>query len=261
MEKAHLDPAMAHKEIVINDGLLKSVRVAQNRPDTVRVVLDANGARNYTATLLSSPYRLVIEVQSESQQQPISNREGRSRRSADCRATSSKACDRAGRAHESQRNSCCLVEHIRVAAFAARGQAVGREGHLGVQVEQLPGRRERHDALQQGRDAPGASRPLLEGVVPFSPTGKLLHLHAQMAHSPAVLAAYTSIRQATAAHGTLEPRVRAALMLDHGLRQPQRLRRGGHVAVWLVRAGWSPTQASCLRDGQSLGDEKVDSLV
>ena len=45
-------------------------------------------------------------------------------------------------------------------------------------------------------DAPEASRPLLEGILPFSPTGKLLTMHAQMAHSPAVLAAYASIRQA-----------------------------------------------------------------
>ena len=50
------------------------------------------------------------------------------------------------------------------------------------------------------QDAPEASRPLLEGVVPFSPTGKLLNLHAQTVHSPAVLAAYVGIRQATVAH-------------------------------------------------------------
>jgi hypothetical protein len=109
-------------------------------------------------------------------------------------------------------------------------------------------------------DAPGASRPLLEGVVPFSPTGKLLNLHAQMAHSPAVLAAYTAIRQATAAHGTLEPRVRAALMLATA----DVSHSAYAVAVTsqlAARAGWSPAQVSCLRDGQSLGDEKVDSLV
>jgi hypothetical protein len=46
-------------------------------------------------------------------------------------------------------------------------------------------------------DAPEASRLLLEGIVPFSPTGKLLNMHAQMAHSPAMLAAYASIRHAT----------------------------------------------------------------
>ena len=62
-------------------------------------------------------------------------------------------------------------------------------------------------------DAPEASRPLLEGILPFSPTGKLLNMHAQMAHSPAVLAAYASIRQATVTYGTLDPQVRSALML------------------------------------------------
>ena len=47
-------------------------------------------------------------------------------------------------------------------------------------------------------DAPEASRPLLEGYVPFSPTGKLLNLHAQMAHSPLVLAAYAAASRITA---------------------------------------------------------------
>src|SRR5690349_9056075 len=62
-------------------------------------------------------------------------------------------------------------------------------------------------------DAPESSRPLLENVIQFSPTGRLLNLHAQMAHSPAVLAAYVSIRQATDAHGTLDFQARSALML------------------------------------------------
>lgn len=34
-------------------------------------------------------------------------------------------------------------------------------------------------------DAPEASRPLLADMVQFSPTGRLLNLHAQMAHAPA----------------------------------------------------------------------------
>ena len=37
------------------------------------------------------------------------------------------------------------------------------------------------------QDAPGASRPVLEALLPASPTGKLLNLHAQMARSPVVL--------------------------------------------------------------------------
>src|SRR5207247_10589109 len=39
-------------------------------------------------------------------------------------------------------------------------------------------------------DAPAAARSLLAEMVQFSPTGRLLNLHAQMAHAPAVLEAY-----------------------------------------------------------------------
>jgi alkylhydroperoxidase family enzyme len=109
-------------------------------------------------------------------------------------------------------------------------------------------------------DAPGAARPLLEGVVPFSPTGKLLNLHAQMAHSPAVLAAYACIRQATATHGTLDPKVRSALMLaTAGVSQS-----GYAVAVTssvALRSGWSQSGVQSLRDGRPLGDDTIDSLA
>jgi hypothetical protein len=43
-------------------------------------------------------------------------------------------------------------------------------------------------------DAPAASRPLLQKIAQSSPTGRPFNLHAQMANSPAVLAAYTSLR-------------------------------------------------------------------
>ena len=50
-------------------------------------------------------------------------------------------------------------------------------------------------------EAPAASRPLLEGAARSSPTGQPLNLHAQLAHSPTVLAAYTSIREAAGRAG------------------------------------------------------------
>jgi hypothetical protein len=62
-------------------------------------------------------------------------------------------------------------------------------------------------------DAPEASRPLLQKIAQSSPTGRPLNLHAQMAHSPAVLAAYTSLRAVIAEHGTLDPKVSWALNL------------------------------------------------
>ena len=88
-------------------------------------------------------------------------------------------------------------------------------------------------------DAPEASRALLQHAIQFSPTGRPLNLHAQMAHSPAVLVAYSSLRQATAEHGTVGPLVSSALMLatatmvgnDYVGRDHQPARQ----VVWLVR--------------------------
>ena len=109
-------------------------------------------------------------------------------------------------------------------------------------------------------DAPEASRPLLESVIRFSPTGRLLNLHAQMAHSPAVLAAYVSVRQATDAHGTLEFGVRSALMLaTAGATRSEYAE--AITATLAERAGWSKSQVDSLRDGGSVGDDKIDSIV
>jgi N-acetylmuramoyl-L-alanine amidase len=61
--KANLNPALAKKNLTVENGLLKSVRLAQNKQGVVRLVLDVDGARDYSAFLLSNPYRLVIDVQ------------------------------------------------------------------------------------------------------------------------------------------------------------------------------------------------------
>ena len=65
LHKANLIPGLGKKTIDVQDGLLKSVRVGQNREGVVRLVLDVDGARDYSAYLLSNPYRLVIEVHSQ----------------------------------------------------------------------------------------------------------------------------------------------------------------------------------------------------
>ena len=62
ISRATLTPKAAPKQFDADDGLLRSVRLAQNKPDVVRLVLDAPAAKDYTAYLLSNPYRLVIEV-------------------------------------------------------------------------------------------------------------------------------------------------------------------------------------------------------
>jgi N-acetylmuramoyl-L-alanine amidase len=64
--KANLAPALAKKTLTVDNGLLKSVRLAQNKQGVVRLVLDVDGAKDYSAFLLSKPYRLVIDVHSSS---------------------------------------------------------------------------------------------------------------------------------------------------------------------------------------------------
>ncbi|MGB9069772.1 MAG: AMIN domain-containing protein, partial [Candidatus Acidiferrales bacterium] len=61
LTKAKLGPKLP-KQPDIPTGLLKSLRLAQNKPTTVRLVLDVDGARDYSAYLLAKPYRLVIDV-------------------------------------------------------------------------------------------------------------------------------------------------------------------------------------------------------
>jgi N-acetylmuramoyl-L-alanine amidase len=62
LHKANIAPSLANKTIDVQNGLLKSIRVGQNREGVVRLVLDVDGARDCSAYLVSNPYRLVIEV-------------------------------------------------------------------------------------------------------------------------------------------------------------------------------------------------------
>jgi N-acetylmuramoyl-L-alanine amidase len=62
LHKANIAPGLGKKTIDVQNGLLKSVRVGQNREGVVRLVLDVDGARDCSAYLVSNPYRLVIEV-------------------------------------------------------------------------------------------------------------------------------------------------------------------------------------------------------
>lgn len=64
--KAQLSPLVSQKTVASGGGLLKWVRAAQNKDEVVRLVLDADGAKEYSAQLLADPYRLVIDVHGQS---------------------------------------------------------------------------------------------------------------------------------------------------------------------------------------------------
>lgn len=66
LHNARLGQSVAQKTVPVEDGLLKWVRAAQNNEDVVRLVLDAGGAKDFSASLLSDPFRLVIDLHAQS---------------------------------------------------------------------------------------------------------------------------------------------------------------------------------------------------
>jgi hypothetical protein len=108
--------------------------------------------------------------------------------------------------------------------------------------------------------APDTSRPLLQKIAQSSPTGRPLNLHAQMAHSPAVLAAYTSLRAVTAEHGTLDPKVSWALNLATAATVGNDYMIG-IASRFASMNGWTEAQIAALRTGTTTGDAKIDALT
>jgi len=109
-------------------------------------------------------------------------------------------------------------------------------------------------------DAPAASRPFLQKLIHSSPTGRFLNAHAQMAHSPAVLAAYTSLRAVIAEHGTFDPKLGAALTLATAATVGNGYMIG--IANRLAQVnGWAEEQIAALRTGTPTSDAKIDMLT
>src|SRR5258708_9197452 len=109
-------------------------------------------------------------------------------------------------------------------------------------------------------DAPEGSRPHLQKIAQSSPTGRPLNLHAQMAHSPAVLAAYTSLRAVTDEHGTLDPKVSWSLNLATAATVGNDYMIG--IASRFARMnGWTEAQIAALQTGTTTGDARTDALT
>jgi N-acetylmuramoyl-L-alanine amidase len=65
LHAARLTPEVARGNIEVSGNLLTAVRVAQNHSGVVRVVLDVQGVKEYSATLLNNPPQLVIMLYSD----------------------------------------------------------------------------------------------------------------------------------------------------------------------------------------------------
>ena len=108
--------------------------------------------------------------------------------------------------------------------------------------------------------APEGARPFLQQIAQQSPTGKPLNLHAQMAHAPAVLAAYSALRAVFPAHAKLEPKIGWAL----NLATAAVVGNGYMIGIasrFALMNGLTEKQVAALRAGASTGEAKLDALT
>ncbi len=80
---------MAHKGmyvIPVGDPLLKQIRVAETQHGVTRVVLDLEQRTSFTASQLSNPNRLMIELRAERSGAPPSGHNERFRREISARS-------------------------------------------------------------------------------------------------------------------------------------------------------------------------------
>jgi alkylhydroperoxidase family enzyme len=89
--------------------------------------------------------------------------------------------------------------------------------------------------------------------------GRLLALHTDLARSPAALAAYMGLRRAGGDHGTLDPSIRAAIMLTTGAVDGGAYSQA--IATQLaLGSGMSPQETVAVRTGD-VDDAQTAALL
>src|SRR5712692_1546291 len=83
LHAAKLTPEVARENIRVDGGLLTAVRVAQNHQGVVRVVLDVEGVKDYTASLTNNPTQLLIDLYGNSRTATVRTAKARRREQAD----------------------------------------------------------------------------------------------------------------------------------------------------------------------------------
>jgi N-acetylmuramoyl-L-alanine amidase len=83
---ARLTPEVAKASIRVEGELLTAVRAAQNHSGIVRVVLDVNGVKDYTATLQDNPPELIIDLFPDTGMRTAKANRAVPRRDEDCPA-------------------------------------------------------------------------------------------------------------------------------------------------------------------------------
>ena len=108
--------------------------------------------------------------------------------------------------------------------------------------------------------APSESRPLLDRLAETSPgIGRTINLWAAMAGDPMTLATYVGIREAIAAHPTLDPKTRAAVALAAAAATDGPYSQRVNVRL-AERVGWTSDEVWSIRSGDPI-EPRLDALL
>ena len=88
---------MAQKTIPVGDHLLKQIRIAETQPGTTRIVLDLEQDADFTASQLSNPERLMVELRAKGAKTSGTEQRAANSRTRQARAVS--AATDSGRSH------------------------------------------------------------------------------------------------------------------------------------------------------------------
>ena len=114
LHAARLAPEVARSSIHVEGDLLTAVRVAQNHAGVVRVALDVNGIKDYTAVLTGNPPQLVIDLF------------GNSFGSEPIRSASARRRERAENPAQNENSANSAPRETQIAAAKSSGQEAAR---------------------------------------------------------------------------------------------------------------------------------------
>lgn len=107
-------------------------------------------------------------------------------------------------------------------------------------------------------DAPDSSRDALRQLE--SKYGKVLNIHGEMAHAPAVLHSYVALQEVIAEHATLDGRTREAIALAVGNQDNCSYCQAAHTGGGKA-AGLSDDQMVAIRRGEAGFEPALDALL
>lgn len=106
--------------------------------------------------------------------------------------------------------------------------------------------------------APEASRDALKQLE--ATYGKVLNIHGEMAHSPAVLLSYVALQDVIREHATLDGRVREAIALAVGNQDQCTYCQSAHTGGGKA-AGLTEDEMIAIRRGDAAFDPALDALL